>query len=68
MDKYNTLHHEASDTFDAVVQKDLAQGSAVIAIAAYAIADSPKRLRRTSRRLRREVWWRNSKGSPCMST
>jgi Zn-dependent M28 family amino/carboxypeptidase len=41
MDKYDTLHHKASDTFDSVVQKDLAQGAAVIAVTAYAIADSP---------------------------
>jgi carboxypeptidase Q len=41
-DKYDTLHHKASDTFDSVVQKDLAQGAAVIAVTAYAIADSPQ--------------------------
>jgi Zn-dependent M28 family amino/carboxypeptidase len=41
-DKYDTLHHKASDTFDSVVQKDLAQGAAVIAATAYAIADSPQ--------------------------
>jgi carboxypeptidase Q len=40
-DKYDTLHHKASDTFDSVVQKDLAQASAVIAVTAYAIADNP---------------------------
>jgi hypothetical protein len=39
MDKYNTLHHKASDTFDSVVQKDLTQGAAVTAVTAYAIAD-----------------------------
>ena len=41
-DKYGTLHHKASDTFDSVVQKDLAQGAAVVAVTAYAIADSPQ--------------------------
>ena len=41
-DKYDTLHHKASDTFDSVVQKDLAQGAAVVAVTAYAIADSPQ--------------------------
>ena len=39
-DKYETLHHKASDTFDSVVQKDLAQGTAAVAVTAYAIADS----------------------------
>jgi len=38
-DKYFKLHHKASDTFDSVVQKDLTQGAAVIAVTAYAIAD-----------------------------
>jgi len=38
-DKYFRLHHKASDTFDSVVQKDLTQGAAVIAVTAYAIAD-----------------------------
>jgi carboxypeptidase Q len=41
-DKYDTLHHKASDTFDSVIQKDLAQGAAVVAVTAYAIADSPQ--------------------------
>jgi carboxypeptidase Q len=44
MDKYNTLHHKASDTFDSVVQKDLTQGAAVVAVTAYAVADSKERL------------------------
>jgi hypothetical protein len=39
MDKYNPLHHKASDTFDSVVQKDLAQVAVVTAVTAYAIAD-----------------------------
>jgi carboxypeptidase Q len=40
MDKYNTLHHKASDTFDSVVEKDLTQSAAVVTVTAYAIADS----------------------------
>jgi hypothetical protein len=40
MDKYDALHHKASDTFDSVIQKDLTQGTTVLAVTAYAIADS----------------------------
>ena len=40
MNKYFSLHHKASDTFDSVVEKDLAQGAAVMAVTAYTIADS----------------------------
>lgn len=40
VDKYNLLHHKASDTFDSVVKKDLTQNAAVVAATAYAIADS----------------------------
>ena len=39
-DKYFTLHHKASDTFDSIVQKDLTQGAAVTAVTAYAIANA----------------------------
>lgn len=39
-DKYFTHHHQASDTFDNVVQPDLAQGVATTAATAYAIADA----------------------------
>lgn len=39
-DKYGTLHHKASDTFDSVVEKDLTQGATVVTVTAYAIADS----------------------------
>jgi carboxypeptidase Q len=46
MDKYFTLHHKASDTFDSVVEKDLTQGAAVLAITAYAVADSSQPLAR----------------------
>ena len=42
VDKYSELHHKASDTFDSVVGKDLAQGTAVTAVTAYAIADRQK--------------------------
>jgi hypothetical protein len=40
VDKYFKLHHQASDTFDSVVQADLTQGVATTAATAYAIADS----------------------------
>jgi len=40
VDKYFKLHHQASDSFDSVVQADLNQGVAVTAATAYAIADS----------------------------
>ncbi len=41
-EKYDTLHHKASDTFDSVVNKDLTQGAAVIAVTTYALADDPR--------------------------
>jgi carboxypeptidase Q len=40
IDKYFRLHHQASDSFDSVVQADLNQGVATTAATAYAIADS----------------------------
>jgi carboxypeptidase Q len=40
VDKYFRLHHQASDSFDSVVQADLNQGVATTAATAYAIADS----------------------------
>ena len=40
LDKYLKLHHQASDSFDSVVQADLAQGVATTAATAYAVADS----------------------------
>ena len=40
MEKYGTLHHKASDTFDSVVAKDLTQSATVVTVTAYAIADS----------------------------
>jgi carboxypeptidase Q len=39
-DVYDTLHHKANDTFDSVIEKDLTQGTTMIAVTAYAIADS----------------------------
>jgi carboxypeptidase Q len=42
MDKYDTLHHKASDTFDSVIKGDLTQGAAVMTVTAYVIADSPQ--------------------------
>lgn len=39
-DRYFRLHHQASDSFDSVIQADLNQGVAVTAATAYAIADS----------------------------
>jgi hypothetical protein len=38
-EKYRTLHHKPSDTFDKVVERDLALGAAVVGVTAYAIAD-----------------------------
>jgi len=42
-DKYQLLHHRASDTFDSVVQKDLTLDATVVAVTAYAVADSKDR-------------------------
>lgn len=42
VEKYFRLHHQASDSFDSVVQPDLTQGVAVTAATAYAIADAPE--------------------------
>jgi len=39
-DKYYSLLHTASDTFDSVVEKDLTQDATVTAVTTYAIADS----------------------------
>src|SRR5258705_223726 len=40
MDRYETLVHQASDTFDSVVRSDLDQTVAVTGSTAYAIADA----------------------------
>jgi carboxypeptidase Q len=42
MDRYETLVHQASDTFDSVVESDLDQTVAVTGSTAYAIADAPQ--------------------------
>jgi carboxypeptidase Q len=42
MDRYETLYHQASDTFDSVVKSDLNQMVAVTGSTAYAIADAPQ--------------------------
>lgn len=42
VDKYFTLHHQPSDTFDSVIAKDLEQGVTVLAITAFSIANSPQ--------------------------
>jgi carboxypeptidase Q len=43
-EKYATLHHKASDTFDSVVDKDLTQGATAVSVTAYAIADNREEL------------------------
>lgn len=47
-DKYMTLHHKPSDTFDKVNQRDLTLGAAVVGLTAYAFADSPAALKHYS--------------------
>ncbi|MEA2261842.1 MAG: hypothetical protein QOJ51_4667, partial [Acidobacteriaceae bacterium] len=42
MDRYETLVHQASDTFDSVVRSDLGQTVAVTGSTAYAMADAPQ--------------------------
>jgi carboxypeptidase Q len=44
-DKYMTIHHKPSDTFDKVDQRDLNLGVAVVGITAYAFADEPTTLK-----------------------
>jgi hypothetical protein len=39
---YDTLFHQASDTFDSVVKSELNQMVAVTGATAYAIADAPQ--------------------------
>ena len=39
--KYFDLHHLPADTFDKVDERNLNEGTAVVALTAYAIADSP---------------------------
>jgi Iap family predicted aminopeptidase len=41
---YDEVHHNAADTLDRVDRRNLNVGAAVVAITAYAVADSPQRL------------------------
>ena len=43
---YFNYHHTAADTFDKIVPKELAQNSAVVAVAAYALANMEQPLPR----------------------
>ena len=43
---YFNYHHSAADTLDKIVPKELAENSAVIAVAAYALANSEQPLPR----------------------
>ena len=45
-DKYRTLHHKPSDTFDKVDPRDLNLGAALVGVTAYAIADEAKEFAR----------------------
>ncbi|MEK6408360.1 MAG: M28 family peptidase [Acidobacteriota bacterium] len=42
MSHYGEIHHKSSDTIDKVDAHNLAAGSAVIAVTAYAIAERPE--------------------------
>jgi hypothetical protein len=42
MSKYNDVHHKSSDTIDKVDAHNLAAGTAIVAVTAYAIADNLK--------------------------
>lgn len=44
MSRYFDFHHSAADTFDKIDPEQLAQGVAVMATAAYVLADMPERL------------------------
>jgi len=44
-EKYMTLHHKPSDTFDKVDERDLNLGAAVVGLTAYAVADAPTTLK-----------------------
>jgi Zn-dependent M28 family amino/carboxypeptidase len=43
---YFNYHHTASDTLDKIVPKELAENSAVVAVAAYALANMERPLPR----------------------
>ena len=47
-EKYETLHHKPSDTFDKVNQRDLNLGAAVVGLTAYAFADAPESMKHYS--------------------
>src|SRR5579863_7004975 len=47
-EKYETLHHKPSDTFDKVDQRDLNLGAAVVGLTAYAFADAPETMKHYS--------------------
>jgi carboxypeptidase Q len=42
MRTYETVHHKTSDTVDKIDAHNLAAGSAIVAVTAYAIADKPE--------------------------
>jgi len=46
MSGYGKVHHKSSDTIDKVDAHNLALGSSIIAITAYAIAERPERIAR----------------------
>jgi hypothetical protein len=48
MDKYFSIHHISSDTFDKVSQRDLNLGAAVVGVTALAIADTSSSLKQLS--------------------
>ena len=48
MDKYFLIHHQPSDTFDNVNQRDLNLGVAVVGLTAYAFADMQTTLKHLS--------------------
>jgi hypothetical protein len=48
MDKYFPIHHQPSDTFDKVNQRDLNLGVAVVGLTAYAFADMQTTLKHLS--------------------
>src|SRR2546430_6635037 len=47
---YNHTHHSQSDTYDKAIAADLMQGSAVIAVSAFELANLPELLARWEKR------------------
>jgi carboxypeptidase Q len=41
---YFTYHHSPADTLDKIIPKELAENSAVVAVAAYALANTEQPL------------------------